>query len=74
MTEVSGVQVRADLMGENEIEEKKGNNALVASQVWASNGWNDIDIDEVKRYGITLNTFVDFLVRERDALTKGLEI
>lgn len=74
MTEVSGVQVSADLMGKKEIEEKKGSNALVASQVWASDGWNEIDMDEVKKYGVKLNTFDKFLVSERDALMKALDV
>lgn len=73
MTEVSGVQISADLMSEKEIEEKKGNNALVASQVWASDGWNEIQLDEVMKFGIKLNSFDEFLVREKDALMKALQ-
>ncbi len=73
ITTASGVEVKADLIGEEEIEEQKGKNALVVSQVWASDGWNEVDVDEVRKWGIKLNTFEEFLERERVALMKGLD-
>lgn len=73
MSEVSGVEVKAEFMPSEEIEEKKATNALVASQVWASDGWNEINIAEVEKYGVKTGSFRDFLVREKEALDKALK-
>ena len=71
MTEVSGKEVKAEFVSEEEFQEMRGKNALFASQGWARDGWLDVDVDEVRGYGVEMGTLKGYLVREREALGRG---
>jgi hypothetical protein len=77
MSDVSGKEVKAEFLSEDEFQQSRGTNPLRASQGWARDGWLDVDLDEVSGYGLEVEVEVEvgtlraFLEREREALGRG---
>jgi hypothetical protein len=71
--QVIGREVKTEYVSEQEFQEHRGNNPLLASQGWVRDGWLDVDMQEVRQYGIELGTLKGFLEREKDALARGFD-
>ena len=71
MADVSGREVRVDFLSEEDFWERRGREALVASQGWARDGWLDVDVDEVRSYGVEMGTLRGFLEREKEAVRRS---
>ena len=73
MADVSGREVRAEFLNEKEFWERRGREVLIASQGWARDGWLDVDVDEVRNYGVEMGTLKGFLEREKEALSRSFD-
>ena len=72
LSSVGGKEIRAQNLSEEDIEQDKNRNPLVASQVWMNHGWCDVDVDKTKSYGVAMTPLTDFLERERKGLERAL--
>lgn len=52
ISDVSGRQVQTEFVSEEEFQERRGRDTVVASQGWARDGWLDVDMDQAREYGV----------------------
>ena len=69
---MSGRQVRTEFVSE-EFQERRGRDVVVAAQGWARDGWLDVDMDQVREYGVEVGTLKGFLEREKEALERAFD-
>ena len=63
--EVSGQNIQAEYIGDEEVAAQKDHNPLVTSGDWTNNGYFDVDVVAVRGLGIQMNTAKDFLTRQK---------
>lgn len=73
VSDVSGRQVRTEFVSEEEFQERRGRDMVVAAQGWARDGWLDVDMDQVREYGVEVGTLRGFLEREKEALGRAFD-
>ena len=73
MGKVSGREVKTEFLTDEEFWERRGRDVMVASQGWTRDGWLDVDVGQVKSYGVEMGTLSGFLEREKEALRRGFD-
>ncbi|KAJ9143390.1 NAD dependent epimerase [Pleurostoma richardsiae] len=68
LSQVAGKTIRGYYLSDEEIEQQKGSNIFLGSQVAARKMAQQADMEEIKGWGIPLTPFVEFLEREKDAV------
>src|SRR4051794_24627952 len=61
ISDVRGRQVGTEFVSKAEFQERRGRDTVMASQGWARDGWLDVDMDEVRGYGVKVGTLRGFL-------------
>ncbi|CZR65361.1 uncharacterized protein PAC_15261 [Phialocephala subalpina] len=72
--EVAGMEVAVRYRSEEEIEELKYVDPMVATQVWQRVDGCGVDIEETKKYGVELLTFREYLEERRDKVKAALGV
>ena len=67
MGDVSGQNIQADYIGDEEVAAQKDHNPLVTSGDWTNRGYFDVDIETVRSFGIEMSTARDFLMRQKES-------
>ena len=73
MSRISGTEVTVRTRSDEEIEKLKGSNPLVGSQLWQRVDGSQVDLEEVKSYGVKTTTFKEFLESNKEALVTALD-
>ena len=71
MSSISGKDIRAQYLSEEDIEQQKNRNPLVASQLWMNLGWCDVDVEKTKSYGVAMTPLREFLGKGKQGAGDG---
>ncbi|KUJ06738.1 NAD(P)-binding protein [Mollisia scopiformis] len=72
VSEVGGVEVKVRYRSEEEVERLKGVSPIVATQVWQRVDGSGADVEEVRKWGIEMMGFKEYLGEHRDSLRAAL--
>ncbi|KAI1341092.1 putative NAD dependent epimerase/dehydratase [Xylariaceae sp. FL0016] len=70
LSRASGRQLVVEYMSEEEIREKRDQDPFVDGQLVSRDMIQFIDLDEVRKWGVSMKTFEEYLERERDVVAE----
>jgi hypothetical protein len=73
MTRISGVKVKVRIRSDEEIERLKCSNPLVGTQMWQILDGSGVNLEKVKKYGVKMTTFKEYLETNKEDLVAALE-